>query len=255
MAENQIAHRSRRALLAAAAGGAAALAAQAALPLTAAAATGDPVLLGSENVANTTTRVTILDGSVSDDAFYATAGGVASGVAGYSLYSSGVRGMAASPSGAAAASETSYTGVYGWSAADPANGLATGVWGDSPDFGVYGTGYFGVYGSGVVGVTGQAETTSGPGVHALGATTSSPALKVTGKVSFNRSGRKLIAAGKTSVVVSLAGVTTSSKIFAVMSNNRTGRYVRAVVPGANQFTIYLNASYTSQSYLAWFVID
>jgi hypothetical protein len=255
MGEDQTQHRSRRSLLAAAAGGAAALAAQAALPLTAVAADPNDVVLGAVNGAYATTTIEIPDGANNGDGFYASVQGLGSGVVGYSRYSSGVRGVSTDSTGGASGSETSYTGVYGYSAEDLDNGLATGVWGDSPDFGVYGTGYFGMYGYGTVGVTGQAQSTSGPGVQALGATASSPALKVTGKVSFNRSGRKLIAAGKTSVVVSLAGVATSSKIFAVLSNNRSGRYVRAVVPGTNQFTIYLNTSYTSQSYIAWFVID
>jgi hypothetical protein len=253
MAEDQTAHRSRRALLAAAAGGAAALAAQAALPLTAAAANGEPLTLGTGNEA--TTATTLHQTTPDIASFWSNAAGLGFGLQGSSAAGAGIVGWSVTDEGAASSQQVTSTGVYGWAPSGSDEYPATGVWGDSEDFGVYGTGYFGVYGSGVVGVTGQAETTSGPGVHALGATTSSPALKVTGKVSFNRSGRKLIAAGKTSVVVSLAGVTTSSKIFAVMSNNRTGRYVRAVVPGANQFTIYLNASYTSQSYLAWFVID
>ncbi len=254
MAEDQTAHRSRRALLAAAAGGAAALAAQAALPLTAAAADPNDVVLGGPNASTTLTSIN--NGTAGGHAFSAGATGLGIGVVGSSTLGAGVMAWSVNATNAEAPDSLKYTGIYGYApAGDGTTTVGSGVWGDSPDFGVYGTGYFGVYGSGVVGVTGQAETTSRAGVEAIGATASSPALKVTGKVSFNRSGRKLIAAGKTSVVVSLAGVTTSSKIFAVMSNNRTGRYVRAVVPGTNQFTIYLNASYTSQSYLAWFVID
>jgi hypothetical protein len=148
-----------------------------------------------------------------------------------------------------------YTGVYGWAPNDPVNFLGTGVWGDSDDYGVFGTGSIGVYGYGLHGVWGESGNPAYAAVVAKGATTTSPALKVVGKVSFNRSGRKQIGAGKSSVVVSLPGVTTSSKIFAVLATNRSGRYVRAVVPGTNQFTIYLNASYTSASYIAWMVLD
>src|SRR5215207_3853081 len=57
MADAQIQHRSRRSLLAAVAGGAAALAAQAALPLTAAAANNDPVLVGTANSGTATTSL------------------------------------------------------------------------------------------------------------------------------------------------------------------------------------------------------
>jgi hypothetical protein len=271
MADDRSSHRSRRSLLAAAAGGAAALAAQAALPLTAAAADPNDIAMG---VANHSTATTTLINDTDDSTVFAVTsnafgtalqatGDTGVGVHAWSGLTAGVYAISVSNGGAADFTETVYTGVYGWAPADAVNGLATGVWGDSDDFGVYGTGYFGVYGSGyngvygtgVVGVTGQAEGTVGPGVRAKGMTSSSLALQVIGKVSFNRSGRKQIGAGKSSVVVSLAGVTSQSKIFAVLASNRSGRYVRAVVSGTNQFTIYLNASYTSASYIAWFVLD
>jgi hypothetical protein len=53
----------------------------------------------------------------------------------------------------------------------------------------------------------------------------------------------------------MLGTTASSRIFAVVASNRPGRYVRAVVPTANAFTVYLNATATSDSVVAWFVLD
>lgn len=262
---DEIAPRSRRALLAAAAGGAAALAAQAALPLTAVAADPNDVVLGAENHSNGRTAILRDDETAGAIAFSVNAVGPTSigtesygGGAGIRAGGSGAAGTYSfylSNADAAGLNVTVFTGVYGWSPADDVNGLGTGVWGDSPDFGVFGTGFFGVYGSGVVGVTGQAETTSAPGVRAVGATSSSPALEVVGKMKFNRAGRKTIGAGKSSLVVSMAGVSSTSKILAVLNSNRSGRYVRAVVPGSGQFTIYLNSSVSSSTYVAYFVFD
>jgi hypothetical protein len=251
---DEAAPRSRRALLAAAAGGAAALAAHAALPLTAVAANGDPVLAGSANAATAPTSLAnSTDGS---DGFAVTSVGLGIGVAGTSTGTAGVRGVSVSGSGAATSDLTAYTGVYGWSPAFPdTTGVGTGVWGDSEDFGVYGSGSVGVYGWGGVGVIGESASTSNPAIIAYGATTSSPALEVNGKVKFNRAGRKTIGAGKSSLVVTMAGVTTTSKVLAVLNSNRSGRYVRAVVPAAGKFTVYLNSSVSSSTYVAYFVFD
>jgi hypothetical protein len=41
----------------------------------------------------------------------------------------------------------------------------------------------------------------------------------------------------------------------VLHSNRASRYVRAVVPTTGSFTIYLNTSVTSATYVAWFVIN
>ena len=50
-------------------------------------------------------------------------------------------------------------------------------------------------------------------------------------------------------------VTSASRIFAVLHSNRSGRYVRAVVPTTGSFTVYLNTTVTSATYVAWFVIN
>jgi hypothetical protein len=150
---------------------------------------------------------------------------------------------------------TSYTGVYGWSPtlADP-NGFGTGVWGDSEDVGVYGSGSIGAWGDGFIGVRGDGGV-GGIGVQAVASSATGIGLAVTGKVQFSRSGRETIAAGKSSFKKTLAGVTSGSRVFAVLHSNRSGRYVRAVVPTTGSFTIYLNTTVTSSTYVAWFVLN
>ncbi len=270
MAEELEKRRSRRALLAAAAGGAAALAANAALPLTAAAATGEDMVLGTANTADATTSIeNTTDGST---AFHATAAGQGFGVHSFSSGAAGVYATSVDETGAAGAELTEFTGVYGWSAAsdDPSFGAA-GVVGQSPDIGVFGDGTTGVFGAGdwgvygegatgvegygVVGVRGIAAVTGGYGVLALAESTDRYALRVDGKIRTNRSGRKSIASGKSSVAVSLAGVTSSSKVFAVLATSESGRWVRAVVPASGKFTVYLNTTLRSSAVVSWFVLD
>jgi hypothetical protein len=158
-------------------------------------------------------------------------------------------------SGAAPFWVTGYTGVYGWAPTfDSESSFGTGVWGDSEDVGVYGSGSIGAWGDGFIGVRG----TGGPGgigVQAFGDTPTDVGLQVTGKVQFSRSGRVTIATGRSSIKVTLAGTTTSSRVFAVLHSNRSGRYVRAVVPTTGSFTIYLNTTVTANTFIAWFVIN
>ncbi len=248
--------RSRRALLAAAAGGAAALAAHAALPLTAMAADPNDVLLGGLNASTATTL--IANSTPDSHGFAVSSTGLGIGVDGTSSGTAGVRGISVDATNAATTAAMAYTGAYGWSAEFPdETGVGVGVWGDSPDWGVYGTGGVGVYGYGPngVGVIGESGNTSAPAIIAFGATASSPALEVQGKVKFNRAGRKTIGAGKSSLAVTMAGVTTTSKVLAVLNSNRSSRYVRAVVPSTGKFTIYLNSSVSSSTYVAYFVFD
>ena len=132
--------RSRRALLAAAAGGAAALAAQAALPLTAMAADPNDVLLGAREC---------LDGDdvdratrpMASDGFAVSSTGLGIGVSGTSGGTAGVRGISVDGTSAASSADMAYTGAYGWSPAYPADDdFGVGVWGDSEEVGVYGSG-------------------------------------------------------------------------------------------------------------------
>jgi hypothetical protein len=253
------AHRSRRALLAAAAGSAAAVVASAALPLTAAAA---PASVMSEQDNPTAAETSITNGGPGP-AFSgrATGGTSHSGVQGTSVAAAGVLGWSIAPPTSYwpefAPSTTSFTGVFGSAPASPdSNAVGTGVWGDSPDIGVYGSGASGVVGFGSVGVEGDTNDQAGSiGVWAHASSVSQTALKVTGKVSLSRSGRTTMLRGTSSKIIALSGVTTSSKVFAVLATNRGGRWIRAIVPASGKFTVYLNTALLSSATVSWFVLD
>jgi len=252
--------RTRRAILAAAAGSAAAVVASAALPL-AASAVSSSVMTEQDNPSGATTSIT--DSGAGSTALQgnATGTGTGYGVEGTSLGAGGVVGWSAEPPTsywpAFDPAFTQYTGVFGSAPTFPdPKKLATGVWGDSPDIGVYGSGGYGVYGYGGVAVQGEANSVSGSiGVRAIAPSTAQKALVVSGKVSFSRSGRKTMAKGSRAVTISLAGVTTSSKVFAVLATSESGRWVRAVVPATNSFSIKLNTALLSSAVVSWFVLD
>ena len=81
------------------------------------------------------------------------------------------------------------------------------------------------------------------------------ALQVSGKAKFSRSGRIAVASGKTSTSKSVAGVTTSSMVFAVLQQSETGTWVRAAVPATGKITIYFNKALPTSSVAAWFVLN
>jgi len=249
----------RRALLTAAAGSAAALVATAAMPLTAVAADPDDVVKGVDNPTTATTSIT--DSGADSTAFagQATGTGYGYGLLGTSAGGGGIVGwsVSAPDPGWFLPEYTSYTGVFGSAPTHPDPDIwATGVWGDSPDIGVLGTGGNGVIGYGYVGVEGDANINAGSiGVWAWAPSTAQLALKVTGKVQFSRSGRQSMSKGKSILTKSLAGVTASSKVFAVLATSESGRWVRAVVPATGKFTVYLNTTLTSSAVVSWFVLD
>jgi len=255
MASDPNAPRSRRALLTAAAGGAAAMAASAAMPLTAAAV---PVTMLTETANSAGAETSITETAAGAIAFKAsTTNPDRAGLVGATGDQALIR-----------TNLTAYTGVYGWAPeapfpADP-QFEGSGVWGDSPDDGVVGTGGLtgvlglgggaGVVGlgdDGVIGIGGP----GGAGVRAFGDTATDVALAVSGKVVFSRSGKNTIGSGKSSLKINLAGVSASSRVFAVLHSNRSGRYVRAVVPTTGSFTVYLNTTVTAATYVAWFVLN
>jgi hypothetical protein len=253
MTEPTSAPRSRRALLAAAAGGAAALAASAALPLTAVAHDAQDVQKNVDNPTTATTTVT--NATAASPAFAGSATGTGYGLQGTSGGGAGVFAWSVAPPNGWDPAFGAYVGVFGSApvSPDPTSGAA-GVWGDSDDFGVYGSGSIGVFGIGDLGVYAE-STSANAAVLAVANTAVDTALDVRGKVKFSRSGRSTIGAGKSSILVTLAGVTSVSRVFAVLHSNRSNRWVRAVVPVTGKFTIYLNASATSATYVAWFVIN
>jgi hypothetical protein len=262
MASDGTAPRSRRALLAAAAGAAGALAAQAALPLAAAAA---PANLQTESDNATTAPTSVTNSADGSTAFagHATGTGAGYGLEGTGAGGAGVFAWSVQPptdywtEPPFEPGFTSHTGVFGSAPqGDLVDTFGVGVWGDSPNIGVYGTGSAGVYGFGFVGVEGDANSLPGSvGVWAFAPSTATTALKVTGKVSLSRSGRQSVSSGKSSYAKTVAGVTTSSKVFAVLATSESGRYIRAVVPGSGKFTGYFNTALSSSAVFAWFVLD
>ena len=252
--------RTRRALLAAAAGSAAAVVASAALPLTTVAAPSN-VVTEQDNPSSATTSIT--DNGTDSTAFSgrSTGTGAGYGVGGTSLGAAGIAGWSVTDPTVYwptfVPGFTKFTGVFGSAptATDPGFG-GSGVWGDSPDVGVYGSGSSGVVGFGAIGVEGQTNEQPGSiGVWAEARNTSQIALKVSGKVSLSRSGRTTMLRGASSKSISLAGVTSSSKVFGVLATNRGGRWIRAIVPAAGKFTVYLNTTLISSAVVSWFVLD
>ena len=257
--------RSRRAILAAAAGGAAALAASAIGPASVAAVAA-PMLTETNNAATDPTGVS--NSAAGEQAFFGHATGAGNGVEGTSVTGHGARGISTDTSdpvtntsnagvvGVAGSlgsvpDNIALTGVFGYS--DPssvADYSGAGVWGVSDDLGVAGDGGIGVYGQGFYGAVGYSEEPGGIGVIASAAP-NVRALRVEGKAEFTRSGRTSISAGHSTRVVTLAGCTSSTMIFAMLAANRSGRWVRAVVPGTGQFTIYLNTAVSSSTLVAW----
>jgi hypothetical protein len=163
---------------------------------------------------------------------------------------------------------TDETGVYGFSDETPGS---VGVWGDSlqgvgvvatGDWGFYGTGNVGAVGdvgsasTGVYGFAGDEEiATPTPGAGVLGragaganygvvaaaAASNQFALYVAGRLRLNGAGgRTSFTSTATSKKITMAGVTTASFIVATIQTSISGCYVRAVVPAAGSFTIYLS---------------
>jgi hypothetical protein len=291
MATDPMARRTRRAVLASAVGGAAALAAtQLAQPITAAAADPNDVVLNQDNPAVALTSVT--QATTNTGAFRATAAGSGTGVEGVSPGGAGVLGstpetLVAGVAGIAgpldastyAAAEPLNTGVYGYA---NLTDTSSGVWGESYDgWGVYGSGLFGVGGSGAVGGDFEGSYVglvglgldggAGAHVHAGGGTVPTPTantallcsvgstsqvgLEARGRIRFpNRSGKARIAAGKSSVAVTVSGVTSSNFAIATLATNRSSRYVRAVVCSTGKITIYLNSTVSATTYVSWLVL-
>jgi hypothetical protein len=259
--------RSRRAVLAAAAGGAAALAASAIGPASVAAAVGN---MQTETDNPTTAPTGVTNSTGGSQALFGHATGAGNGVEGTSVIGHGVRGVSTDASDpenntanagvvgvagslANIAANVGLTGVYGYAEPSGVNGfVGAGVWGDCADFGVIGSSDgVGVLGDGFeIGVVGFGEP-GAVGVIAAAADTTARALRVEGRAEFTRSGRTSIASGKSSKAVTLAGCTSSTLVFAVLASNRSGRYVRAVVPAAGKFTIYLNSTVSSSTNVAW----
>ena len=227
--------RSRRALLTAALAATAVTVAEAvARPLPAAAADGDPFVLGA---ANTATSQTSLTGGSADRALDVQTGP-------FSPNAEAIRGRADGV-GVHGISEDVGIGVLG-----ECLGVGTGVYGKGGDGnGVHGfsTDFAGVYG----------ESSDGIGVAAK--SDYGTALGVNGKAHFSRSGRATVTAGHLSVTVTVHGGLAGSPLcFANLRSYRSGVAVAAVrpnYPSAGKMRIYLTKAVSSSTSVAWIVTD
>jgi hypothetical protein len=248
--------RTRRSLLTAAAGGAAALAVGAIKPAAVAAAPA-PMLTETNNAAIAPTGVT---NSTADSTALFGTGSTGIGLRGHSTDSSDPEANASNAGVVGIAGDIAnvnpniaLTGVYGVSDASPVPEVvaAAGVWGESGDWGVIGSGSGGVLGDGVIGVLGATATPDGVGVLGVSDAPGSFGLIVEGRAMFSRSGRATVSAGRNKRVVTLPGCTAATLVLAVLAQNRAGRFVRAAVPESGKFTIYLNANVASNTKVTW----
>jgi hypothetical protein len=261
---------SRRAVLTAALGGAAALGVQALASAPGVrAADADPLVLGAPNTAASETSLTA-------DRDSGTVLGVVNNTTAISKSSVGVLGSAANGVGLKGASDTNvgvygatadetaaseftdFTGVYGFvdgTGLDPLQFVATGVWGDSVEgIGIFGSGPSGVVGVGGWGVLGFSDVANGIGVVAEAAAPAR-ALVVNGKAHFSRSGKVSVGRTRSSVSLSMAGVTSASMVIATVQANKIGLYVKGAVATTNKITIYLSKKPPATVRVAFIVLD
>ncbi len=242
--------RSRRSILAAAAGGAAALAVSRLSDPNVAAALNPSLLLNQDNPISATTSLT----GNGVQAFQVTTGTFATAIKGASGNGVGLSGESVSGWGVVASSTTgvgmstvSTSGI----ALDATSGSSTAVRGSTTT----GTGVVGHVGPGLpaptpaVALFGSVEDKANVGVRALG------------HVQFpDRSGRVLIAAGKSYVDVSMitkGGLAGTPLCFANLQATKTGVYVASVrpnYPSSGKLRIQLNKAVASAVWVAWFVL-
>jgi hypothetical protein len=180
------------------------------------------------------------------------------GVHGYSNSSYGVFGDTGGSVAIHGEHTASGVGVEGTSSS------GSGVLGfSSSKAGVRGTGRIGVQGdvgptqTAVHGFTGNSAAPvppAGVGVVAQAQTASLIALHVKGRAKFDRSGVATVASGTSSITKTLAGVTSSSLILAVLGQDRVGIWVRAAVPSAGTFKVILNKNVASATKVTYFVL-
>jgi hypothetical protein len=189
---------------------------------------------------------------------YANQDANAQGVLGRSALGNGVVGDSASGFGVKGLSGTSAGGYFNSTSGDAlvgqildANSTRTAILGLA-------TKGAGVSGTATTGraISGTASAAGGIGVRAQAPTTGY-ALDVSGRSRFSRSGKLAIAAGRSYITKTGVPLTSKSLVLAVLQTNRSGIYVRAVVPNVTgaSFTIYLNTRVPGTTYVAWFVIE
>ena len=273
--------RTRRSIIAAALGtGLAAVATSLGRPGAVQAADGGNVLLGQTNTATVTTTIDVgaHDGpavlgsgtgagvkGVGDTGVWGESAGT-NGVWGHNSgatgYTGGASAQADSPDGVGVwgFASTNGAGVMGLSVSDNVDPMTaaphkTGVWG----YAVQDASARGVWGQTTVGQAVRGEATTGTGVFATSA--SGPALEVSGKAKFTRSGKASIPKGKLSVDITVpGGLTADSLVHATLQTYRGAVAIAAVrpnYPAAGKARIYLTkvASLTAATVVAWIVTE
>jgi hypothetical protein len=261
--------RSRRAILLAAAGGTAAVVADSIARSHAAIAQGPTPIYRDQVGQTVTSESSISNSSNSNDVFSAISGSSGVAIFGSSIGELGVQGASQSAAGVQGTSDTgdgvvgssnSGHGVHG----ESTGGSASGVFGfNLSNSGVKGAGRIGVQGdvgptqTALHGFTGNSAAPlppAGVGVVAQAQSASLIALHVKGRAKFDRSGVVTVASGTSSVTKTLAGVTSSSLILAVLGQDRVGVWVRAAVPSAGTFKVILNKNVASATKVTYFVL-
>lgn len=229
----------RRAVLGAAVGGAAAAAATAlAAPAAVLGDNGGSLILGQDNTATAQTSLF----STGAHAFYAQTN-AGDGLRGWTdgAGSSGVFGYA---------SNVASFGVYGKNGGRGVAALGTydaALWASNQGYGA----------PLAMKIEGNATLL---GLTSLTQGTAAAALKVNGKAVFSRSGKAVVAIGRSSVDVDLrskGGLAGTPLCFANLTSFRSGVHVAAVRPNypiAGKLRIYLNRSVTSAIAVAWVVM-
>ncbi len=173
---------------------------------------------GIDNATTATTSIT--NSTAGSTAFATSATGTGYGIEATSAVGAGLFAWSVAEPDFWDVGDGAYTGIYGWSpSTNSPNTAGVGVWGDSDDFGVYGSGGVGVYGVGWNGVVGVSQSCCCGcrcgGRHRI---ESGPRCLRQGSLQplrpYDRAPRR------STRTVSLAGVTANSHVFAMVHYNR-----------------------------------
>jgi hypothetical protein len=175
------------------------------------------------------------------------------GVSGVSDYGTGVDAQSQFNSG---------LNAYGYEAGVVAQSAQVGVFASASQVGVKaqngGPTGTAVQADSLNGGTGLLATTQfgGTAIHAL-VKNSGVALQVDGEAIFSRSGVVTVPKGASKASIGEVVLHPQSLVLATLQQNRASRWVRAAVPSAARgtITIYLNQAVTADTRVAWFVLN
>jgi hypothetical protein len=220
--------RSRRALLAAAAAGAAgAVASRLATPDDAAAASV-PLMTEATTPTSATTRI---NGTGADEVFVITATGVAPALQVSALQGAGI----------VAATQSSSIGVAGFGLGSSGYGMAA----------------ISLNGAGLLASNEPSIPPTAPAaaIYARVSNKARVGIQAEGRVVLpDRSGRKNVPAGASSVTVNVTGVAAGNIAVASIAAIRPGRWVSSVVCSAGKVTIRLNGKVATRTPVSWIVL-